>query len=149
MTDRPGGSTSRRRTFPARFEILPETAAFVEGFCASHGVRHEDALRVVLVVEELVTNTITHGHRHECNAPIAIGLTCDAREIAIDYEDTAPAYDPTVALEQSGAPLAARLDERPEGQLGMRLIGQLASHALYEHSGGRNRLRLVVERHDT
>jgi anti-sigma regulatory factor (Ser/Thr protein kinase) len=61
----PSGSA---RTFPARLAIVPEIAAFVEAFCARHAARRDDTLRLVLIVGELVTNTVEHGHRAECDA---------------------------------------------------------------------------------
>ena len=65
---------SDQRTFPARMAMLAETAAFVETFCAAQGVSPEDALRAVLVVEELFTNTVAHAHadapRHPNSVPV-------------------------------------------------------------------------------
>jgi anti-sigma regulatory factor (Ser/Thr protein kinase) len=63
------------RSFPARYSIIPETARFIETFCASHDVGRDDGLRLTLIVEELVANTIVHGHGGESDAPIVIGFS--------------------------------------------------------------------------
>ncbi len=145
MADPSATAADQTRVFPARLEMLPETASFVEAFCVLHAVPHDVALRVVLIVEELVTNTVLHGHRGESDAPIAITLARGAHDVGVTYEDTAPPFDPTLMLSQSDAPLDTTLETRPLGQLGLRLIGQFAASTRYDHEDGRNRLRLRVD----
>lgn len=145
MVDSSSAAGGQTRVFPARLEILPETAAFVEGFCSMHGVGRDAALRLVLIVEELVTNTVLHGHRGGSDASITVTLTRGMHDVALFYEDAAPAYDPTPALAQSRAPLDAPLETRPLGQLGLRLVGEFAAAVRYAREDGHNRLWLRVD----
>lgn len=145
MADSSSATGGQTRVFPAQLEILPETAAFVEAFCAGHAVGRDAALRLVLIVEELATNTVLHGHRGEAGGSITIMLTRGTRGVALFYEDAAPAYDPIPALAQSRAPLDTALESRPLGQLGLRLVGQFAAAVRYAREDGRNRLWLSVD----
>jgi serine/threonine-protein kinase RsbW len=135
------------RTFAARLANVPETSRFVEAFCAAHDAGREDALRMTLVVEELFANTIAHGHRGECDAPIVVSLHATADGIELCYEDTAPCFDLSAALDQACTPFA---DEdpaaRPVGGLGLRLIGQYAGRVRHVYEHGRNRVSLTLRR---
>ena len=56
---------------------LPLAAGFVEAFCAAQGVAPPDALRLTLIVEELFTNTIVHGHGGDHASPVRIEVAVD------------------------------------------------------------------------
>ena len=136
---------SDQRTFPARMAMLAETAAFVEAFCNRAAVARDDALRLTLIVEELFTNTIAHGHRGDSDAPVDIRLLRDAGDIEIVFEDRAPAHDPTERLRTPPSSLGATLDERPVGGLGLQLVAGLAASFRYAREQERNRLQLVLK----
>lgn len=122
--------------------MLAETAAFVEAFCARHGIGRDDGLRLVLIVEELFTNTVVHGYGGDCDAPVDITLSANAGEIGMLYEDSARAHDPMSKMWSSPPDLAAEVETREVGGLGVYLVGQLVRRARYEYADGRNRLWL-------
>jgi anti-sigma regulatory factor (Ser/Thr protein kinase) len=132
-----------RRVFAARLEALPETAIFVDAFCARNGLGTEIALRLTLVVEELFTNSVMHGYGGECDAPIEIALATLGDKIALCYEDAAPAYDP---LSRFAAPdhLLGTVESRPAGGLGIHLVRELIANSRYAREAGRNRLWLWI-----
>jgi serine/threonine-protein kinase RsbW len=121
---------------------MPAAAAFVEDFCARKRIGRADALRLTLVVEELFTNSVTHGYGFECDEPIEIALSAAASEIALLYEDAAPPYDPLAPHAAAPDHLQATVESRPVGGLGVHLVRELAAGATYAREGGRNRLRL-------
>jgi len=131
-----------RRHYRAGLEIVPETTAFVEAFCDARGIGHDDRLRIVLIVEELVTNTVLHGHAS--GAPISLTLALVARSVTLLYEDTAPAFDPTPWLSHSHDAVDEEVLARPVGNLGLRLIGQIAAGFRYAREGEHNRLWMTV-----
>lgn len=138
---------SATRTFVARFTDVPEMARFIEAFCVAHDTGREDTLRMTLVVEELVANTILHGHRGECDAPIAASLCATAEGIELCYEDTAPRFDLATALDKARAPLDDPEPEaRPVGGLGLRLIAQYTECVRHGYENGRNRTCLRLRR---
>ena len=138
-------NSSDQRTFPARMAMLAETAAFVEAFCARAGVGRDDTLRLTLIVEELFTNTVEHGHRGDSDAPVDIRLRRRAGDIEILFEDRAPPHDPTQRLNAPRSSLAATVDERSVGGFGLRLVAGLAASFRYAREQERNRLHLVVK----
>lgn len=139
-------TTAEARTWPARMTQLSEATAFVESFCTAHGLAAADALRLVLCVEELFTNTVTHGHGGDCDAPVRIALRAAPRHVELAYEDHAPPFDPVGHLAGAAAELDADGAERPVGRVGIALVLRTAARARYVHEGDCNRLLLTIAR---
>lgn len=137
-------NSAEERVFQARLARAADSSAFVQSFCERHGVGRTDALRLALIVEELFVNTVRHGYGKECDAPIRIGLSLEKGEIALFYEDASPRYDPLARLSEPPSSLAAPLEARPVGGLGVYLVGQLVRSARYAHEDGCNRLWLSL-----
>jgi anti-sigma regulatory factor (Ser/Thr protein kinase) len=139
-SDSPGES----RVFEARLATLPQLAAFVEAFCARERIDREAALRLNLILEELFTNSVEHGYGRECEGPIRIALSRVDERVAVVYEDAAYPYDVRARLSETPADLAAPLESRQVGGLGVYLVGRLVGSARYAHEDGFNRLWLTV-----
>jgi len=131
---------------PARMASLVEAIEFVEAFCADRGVAVSDGLRLSLVVEELFTNTVVHGHGGDSDAPVRLGLRADATHLELSYEDSAPPFDPLERLARSPVDPAAGVGDRPIGQLGIALVVSLAERISYGREDGRNRIVLALRR---
>jgi serine/threonine-protein kinase RsbW/sigma-B regulation protein RsbU (phosphoserine phosphatase) len=132
------------RVFAARMPALADARAFVEEFACDHGFSLDDVLRIVLVVEELFTNTLRHGHGRECDDPIDIALEAEGDVVTLQYRDTAARHDPFSGLEASLEALDAPLEDRPIGGLGVPLIAGLAEDVAYAFENGRNCLRVTL-----
>jgi len=144
----PSGTPSpvEQREFQARIASLTEVAAFIDDFGRRHSLDPGLALKLTLVLEELVTNTIEHGFGGGSDAPIRIALTSThPASASIAYEDSAPAFDPLAHAAHQPAAVGDPFDARPVGGLGIHLIGQFASTARYARDGGRNRLWLTFD----
>jgi anti-sigma regulatory factor (Ser/Thr protein kinase) len=128
----------------ARFAMLPVTAEFARDFCERHRVGRAAALHLKLVIEELFTNTIEHGYRGECDAPIRIALMLDGGNLVLQYEDRAPEYDPRERLSTPPSSLEEPVESRAVGGIGVYLVGQLARDVDYVREDGQNRLRLTL-----
>ncbi len=139
-------TTSNSGTWPARMARLPEATAFVESFCDAQGIARADALRLTLVVEELFTNTVTHGHGGDCDAPVRIALDASTSHIALAYVDSAPPFDPVAHLASAAAGLEADPDDRRVGGVGIALVLRMAERASYVREDGCNRLVLTIAR---
>lgn len=133
-------------TVPARMEGLAGAIEFVEAFCADRGVSESDALRLSLVLEELFTNTVVHGHGGGSDARVRLGLSADALRLELAYEDSAPPFDPLDYAAGSQIDPAAGLVDRPIGQLGIPLIVNMAERIGYVREDGCNRIRLALRR---
>jgi anti-sigma regulatory factor (Ser/Thr protein kinase) len=132
------------RTFPARLSAFSEVVALLEEFGLNAGLGREDAMRLLLIVEELFTNTVRHGHGGDSDAPVDVTLSTAAAHVQLTYEDTAPQYDPLAAARH--ADISSPLEHRPVGGLGMLLTVTMSSDARYVHVNGRNRVELTLVR---
>jgi anti-sigma regulatory factor (Ser/Thr protein kinase) len=126
--------------FPATMDAFPRVDALIAQVCAEAAFGREDCLRLTLVVEELFTNTVTHGLRD--GGTIELVLDALPGRIAVIYEDTGPEFDPFAVREPSEA--AAGVEDRPVGGLGLVLVGRLGRNVEYSHADGRNRISLVM-----
>jgi anti-sigma regulatory factor (Ser/Thr protein kinase) len=130
--------TVRRQRVPARMEAFAGLAALADAASRDAGFGQDDALRVRLVLEELFTNTVHHGHGGGGEQPVEVALDVTAGHIRLTYEDSAPAFDPNVPPARDPAA------ERPVGRLGLVLVRSLARELSYERVGDRNRLVLTL-----
>lgn len=128
--------------FHARLGSLRPLAAFVEAFCAESAVRRETFLRLNLVLEELFINTVRHGHRADCDAPVWICLDATGDAVQVIYEDTAPPFNPYAKLPATPPDTTAEM--RKIGGLGVLLTKELARTRDYGYVFGRNRVRLTL-----
>jgi anti-sigma regulatory factor (Ser/Thr protein kinase) len=128
--------------FAARLGRLRALRAFLEGFCAAAGVGRDSCLRLNLVLEELFTNTVRHGHGAECDAPIWVTLARDGALVRVVYEDTAPPFNPYARLPAQQP--ESTLEMRKLGGLGVLLTKEMAASRDYAYVFGRNCIRLAL-----
>jgi len=129
------------RIFPARRDALPQVEAFLAEVCAAAGFDRAMCLRVTLLVEELFTNTVVHGHGADSDAPVRLDCEVAPGRVALVYEDTGPPHDP-FAVVASPDPDAG-VQDRPVGGLGVLLVSAMARHVEYRRADDRNRISLV------
>ncbi len=129
--------------FPARMSELHALRSFVEGFCAQAKLARGKCLRLNLVLEELFTNTVRHGHRGDSESPVWVSLTVDAEALVrVSYEDTAPPFNPYAHLAKASADNTLSLKA---GGLGVLLTRELSASRDYAYVFGRNCIRLGLE----
>ena len=130
--------------FPARLTELRRLGGFLEGFCAARGIGRDHCLRLNLVLEELFVNTIRHGHRGDCDAPIWVSVAAGRSSVRVTYEDTAPPFNPYARLPEKFSDDTHEM--RKIGGLGVLLTRELAATRDYAYVFGRNRIRLKLRR---
>ena len=130
------------RTFPARRDALPQVDAFLGEVCAAAGLRRETCLRLTLLVEELFTNTVVHGHGADSEAPVRLECEVSPGRVALTYEDSGPAHDPFARVIAPDA--EAGVEERLVGGLGVLLVRAMAQQVEYRRAGDRNLISLVI-----
>jgi len=138
--------TSRRihrsRAFPARMTALTEVAAFTAEACRDADLGREVCLRLTLLVEELFSNTVVHGHAGGSDAPVAVAFDAEPGRITLTYEDTGPPHDPFAAVVQPDD--AATVEDWPIGGLGVLLVASMATDVEYRRVDDRNRIALTI-----
>jgi serine/threonine-protein kinase RsbW len=129
--------------FRGRLAEFAEVRALAEAFGAALGLEHTVTLKVTLVLEELFTNTVTHGYPPGAEGPVWVTLAALAGAVEVLYEDAGPAFDP---LTHPPAPPESRLigEDPPVGGLGVALVLGLCTSACYARVADRNRVTLTV-----
>jgi anti-sigma regulatory factor (Ser/Thr protein kinase) len=131
-------------SFAARLCTFADIRSLLEEFGRSAALDTEDCLRLTLIVEELFTNTVRHGHGGDCDAPVDVTLTAETTQVVLTYQDSAPQYDPLTAARR--ADLSSPLETRAVGGLGMLLTVAMSLQATYSYVEGRNRVELTLRR---
>lgn len=132
----------RAAQFLARLDQLRPMQRFLERFCAESGLSRAAYLRLNLVLEELFTNTVRHGHRGDCDAPIWIAVSRSGDTLSVVYEDKAPPFNPYARLTEPVVDTTVSM--RKIGGLGVLLTMELAASRDYAYLFGRNRIRLTL-----
>ena len=112
---------------------LPSIEDWIDRFCVRHRLEREVRLRLLLVIEELLTNVAQYGGKEE--APLHLTLSLASNRLRLVCEDEGIAFDPTPA-ERCRLPDAAAL--RPGG-LGLPLIRSILGRPSYARDAERNR----------
>jgi serine/threonine-protein kinase RsbW len=132
----------RAAQFLARLDQLQPMQRFLEAFCVESGLPRAAYLRLNVVLEELFTNTVKHGHRGDCDAPVWIAVSRGGDTLFVLYEDKAPPFNPYARL--SEPVMDATVSMRKIGGLGVLLTKELAATRDYAYLFGRNRIRLTL-----
>jgi serine/threonine-protein kinase RsbW len=132
----------RAAQFLARLDQLRSMQRFLEAFCAESRLPRAAYLRLNLVLEELFTNTVKHGHRGDCDAPVWVAVARSGDTLSVVYEDKAPPFNPYARL--SEPVVDATVSMRKIGGLGVLLTKELAATRDYAYLFGRNRIRLTL-----
>ena len=115
----------------------------VEDFCNEHTINPESISRLLLVLDELITNTLSHG-QHNAEHPVSLQLSirhCN-QGLSITYRDNAPAFN---ALECTDDPdFDLDLEERPLGGLGLFLVRSLTDQLSYHYDSPWNQLHFSL-----
>jgi len=126
------------RVFASKYSVFNDIKVFVEHFADAAGIGPTDRHKLTLIVEELFTNTVRHGHRGDSDEPVDITLSSEASEVTVTYVDTAPEYDSLTAAMRTDIEASVRL--RRVGGLGVALTFALAEAAQYSYREGRNHI---------
>lgn len=127
-------------SFAARNDASSAARARAEDWARKAGLPEVLILRLVLVIEELFTNTIKHGYCRESNRPVRISLGRRDDVAHLDYRDQGPPFDPihtTPCIPEDIPPSQV-------GGMGLQLIQTLGCNASYIYERGWNIVRLDV-----
>jgi sigma-B regulation protein RsbU (phosphoserine phosphatase) len=119
---------------------LPRLIDWVETCCGADGVSDETRFKMMLALEEAVSNVIKNAfdgvplpHR------IEVRLDISATSVVAEVVDNGHPFDPTAAPDPD---LSLPLEERHPGGLGILLMRRVMDRLQYRRSGGSNILRL-------
>jgi len=118
---------------------LDRLAEAVERFCEDNDVPPKAAMQLNLVLEELFTNTVSHGYDGHVSdgLPIRVALEREGGSVLVDVSDGGSAFDPIGASEPD---LDLDVEDRPIGGLGLHFLRTMMTDLRYSREGERNRL---------
>ena len=135
--------------YQGRLSDVPALGAAVETFCRARGVDAPTAHKLVLGLEELLTNLAMHGAGADAGSVGAasdgaasrvwIAVTLAPDWLVAVYEDSGAAFDP---LSVPIPDLAQPLEERKVGGLGVHLLRSLMDEVTYARVNDRNQVKL-------
>ena len=128
-------------TLSAEHAELIRLQAFADEFACGRGLPDDERSRLLVILEELFTNAVTHGHGpHSADGNITVALGWRTGRLRISFVDDGPPFDP---LALCAPDLDAPGEERPIGGLGIHIVRSLVDQARYRREGGRNHLHLI------
>ena len=115
----------------------------LDRFRAAHGLRDLTAWPLQVALDEILSNIIHHAGAgpNEATIDVAVELRNDALEMTVT--DDGPAFNP---LQLPEPDVAATLEERRPGGLGVHLVRQLMDRVEYRRTEGRNCLVMTWRR---
>jgi anti-sigma regulatory factor (Ser/Thr protein kinase) len=123
---------------------IPRVLDWVEACCGAERVGDEVRLKMMLAIEEAVTNVINHAF---AGSPpphlIRVHLEITAELFAAEVIDNGQAFDPTTAPDPD---LTLPLEQRTPGGLGIYLMRNVTDRLRYSHGAAGNVLRLEKTR---
>jgi anti-sigma regulatory factor (Ser/Thr protein kinase) len=137
-------------TMGARFDFTltrladehPELLAALENFAKSRSLPAAVRYRLGLIVDEIVSNCITHGSSLGRNCGVNVTVTDGDEDIVVEIADSCPPFDPT-----SHTPHTCREGGNiAVGGMGLCLVRKLSAHMDYDRSEGRNRTRITLRK---
>jgi anti-sigma regulatory factor (Ser/Thr protein kinase) len=115
-------------------------AAELELFCDQEELPVKTCLELNLVLEELVTNTISYGYSDHLSHLIRVDLQRQDDRVKVTIEDDGAEFNP---LEAPPPHMSEDIDDLEPGGLGIHLVRELTDEAEYSREDGYNRLVLI------
>ncbi len=113
---------------------------FVAAFVREQGIAADDAARILILLEELLTNLLKYGYPDRAEPGWAeIALALNGSRLEIEFIDDGCAFDPSAGPSPN---LDEPLEERPVGGLGLHLLRSLTEVVRYERRDNKNVIRL-------
>jgi len=130
------------QSFEARLSLSADRQAmmrlrgFVDAFAAARGIGGEDVNRVLVAIEELVTNLVKYGYPGAAvPGSIVVTLRLDDDRLSVEIVDDGQEFDP---FAQPPPDLDVPLEERSVGGLGLHLVRSLMEQTSHRRERGRN-----------
>ncbi len=125
-------------TFRNSAEEAPRMARKVELFLQEKDVAEPLINKVLLCVDELITNIIAHAYTDDDEHAVLIQCTLAPTFLTLELRDDGVAFDPTT---QTRAITDGSIEERSVGGLGIHLVKSLMDSVEYEREGDFNVIR--------
>ncbi len=128
---------------PAELEALTSLHDHVAAFGTLHKLSQKESHDLLLSLEELITNTITHRLSNSPLSHIQLTLGCTTEHLIAQVQDNGQAFNP---LDQVAPTPHDHVDKVPIGGLGIHLVRSLMTRIYYSYDHNMNSLILYKQR---
>jgi len=132
----PADTEAAELELPREVAALESAVALVREFWQRHGLPEGDRFAVDFAIEELFTNMVKYGRRSDTRIRLRLTREPGAVAVLLADPDSEP-FDPTAARPVD---LAAPLEKRTPGRLGLPLIHKLVDDFAFEYAGSESRV---------
>ena len=113
----------------------------LEAFMRIHHLPPQAEHAILIALDELVANTISHGFGGVAQPRLTVSIAyIPDRQVRLELVDNGIPFDPLTAPPPD---LESDVDTRPIGGLGVHLVRELTDEMRYERIDGRNRTTLI------
>jgi serine/threonine-protein kinase RsbW len=118
---------------------LPVLTQFLKEFWSATGLPPAESVKFELALEEVFMNVVMHGSAGADTQVEVSVILCDDG-VTLMVENDGPAFDPLLL---PAPDVAASLEERKIGGLGVFLVRQMMDAVSYQRVAARNQLRMT------
>jgi serine/threonine-protein kinase RsbW len=118
---------------------LPVLTRFLKEFWAAAGLPAAESVKFELALEEIFMNVVMHGSPGAGTQVEVSVILCDGG-LTLMVENDGPAFDPLLL---PAPDVAASLEERKVGGLGVFLVRQMMDTVSYQRVAAHNQLRMT------
>ncbi|MEO1002349.1 MAG: ATP-binding protein [Cyanobacteria bacterium J06638_7] len=129
------GELRLQRTLPGHRQELPPALEALDDLLQAAGLEEEERGELRLLAEEVLMNIVAYAFAGGPARPIQLHCLCTAAQVSLEFRDSGQPFNP---LEAEPPNLAAPLQERVAGGLGIHLIRSLADTVTYQYRHGCN-----------
>jgi anti-sigma regulatory factor (Ser/Thr protein kinase) len=130
------------RTFGVTSAEVAAIDIWVAEVASQWGESERTVFRTRLCIAELAANVLEHGVARASEDCIAVTLRHLGDGIAVEFQDSRRAFDPTAELV---APDGASIESASVGGRGLLLLRAYAGDIAYHNDGARNRVTLKIK----
>jgi sigma-B regulation protein RsbU (phosphoserine phosphatase) len=124
-------------TLANRSSELERLVSAIERFGQDQGIPEPDVHAVTLVLDEIITNTITYGYDDQAAHDIQVRLSLVNGRLSVEVQDDGRPFNPLTAPQPD---VTSSVEERPVGGLGIHLVRSLMPEVSYRRESGKNHL---------
>lgn len=134
-----------RATPASRLDAFDGLVEALSAWAKSAGVEEPTLRDVILILDELFSNIVIHGYRHDPGGDILVEAAIEDGNVQVTLTDQAPLFNPLLVPEPD---TTLPLEARPIGGLGLLFVRRTADGLAYWTSapgtpGPVNRLRFT------
>jgi serine/threonine-protein kinase RsbW len=129
-----------RLTVRADSAAMRQVDGFVTAFVREQEIAADEAARILIMLEELLTNLVKYGYPDRADpGQVEIVLVLNGSRLEIEFIDDGCAFDPFAAAPPN---LDDPVEDRQVGGLGIHILRSMTDEARYERRLNKNVIRL-------